>query len=145
METVTVMQQRIADFLDGNVSFPRESNGDWSSARVWFLDSSHLPRMRPTPDELALEWLGNAEYRSLQLAKWLQTPEGRILTECFELVVPPFEGEDVELLVEALWIAANIEKAEGQRVAGFLALLALAGFFGALLIASFRANASSPA
>lgn len=56
-----------------------------------------------------------AEFRALQLGTWLSTPDGRLLVEAVELVTPPFYRADVELLVEALQIAAKEQQNQVRK------------------------------
>ena len=66
-----------------------------------------------------------AEFRALKLGTWLLTPDGQVLAEAVELVTPPFYRADVELLIDALQIAAKQQHREGRNLALSVAALAL--------------------
>ena len=78
--------------------------------------SLHGPSSRPTADELAHELLTDAEFEALQLGTWLNTTNGKVISEAVEMVLPPFYRQDAELLVEALQLAANLRR--GRAGAG---------------------------
>jgi hypothetical protein len=85
----------------------------------------------PTEAELAAELLEMAEFRALQLGSWLGTTEGEVITKAVESVMPPYLQADIALLVAGLRLAAQLQQQKGQRVAGGVALVAVAmfGFF----------------
>ena len=56
-----------------------------------------------------------AEFEALRLGTWLDTPEGEFFAEAIEMVSPPFYRADVDLLIEALQIAANEQQHRGRR------------------------------
>jgi hypothetical protein len=122
MSTAT-KQRQLADFLHQNIRFPRVVSpfGLWGSAYLGYPGSSY-PLQRPTTEQLANDLLSVAEFRSLQLGTWLSTTDGQILTKAVEMVAPPFYRQDVELLVDALKLAASMQQRESQQVAGKIAL-----------------------
>ena len=138
MNTMT-KQQELAEFLHQRIAWARMVSpfGPWASAYSWSYPSYGYQIQRPTAEQLANELLSIAEFRALQLGTWLGTTDGQILTQAVEMVAPPFYRQDVELLVEALKLAASIQQSEGQRVAGKMALgaiglsLLVAGVFAA--------------
>lgn len=117
----TTKQEQIAQFLNERCSFPR--------CRYRFRQWEEWPPIveeRPTAEALAKELLAIAEFRALQLGTWLGTTDGQIITEAVEMVAPPFYRQDIELLVEALKLAAAMQQSQGQDKAfwvgvGFLA------------------------
>lgn len=121
-------QEDIATFLNRYVqAFPR-------CPRPWreSLDPygwQGLPE-RPSKEAIARELLGVAEFRALQLGTWLNTTDGQIITEAVEMVMPPFYAEDVELLVEALKLAAAIQQREGRGKAVVGSILGVAAIVG---------------
>ncbi len=82
----------------------------------------------PTEAELAAELLEMAEFRALQLGSWLGTTEGEVITKAVEAVLPPYLRADIALLVAGLKLAAQLQQQKGQRVAGGVALVAVAMF-----------------
>jgi hypothetical protein len=86
-----------------------------------------------TSQEIAAHLFANAEFRSLQLGTWLNTPNGQLITAAVEALTPPPYREDIQLLVEAVSLAAKMQQDAGRERA-IAAGLVLA-FGGALLAA----------
>lgn len=86
-----------------------------------------------TAQEIAAHLFADAEFRSLQLGTWLNTPNG-LITAAVEAITPPPYREDIQLLVEAVTLAAKMQQDAGRERA-VAAGLVLA-FGGALLAAS---------
>jgi hypothetical protein len=129
-------QQRLAEFLDQNVLWPR------TLQRYAFLPHLTGPGgldPRPSPPQLASELLAIAEFRSLQLGTWLQTPDGAAIRQAVELVSPPFLQTDIDLLVDALTIAAKLQRRH-QQIAGLVAVGAVALFIGSVAAALVKPN-----
>jgi hypothetical protein len=113
-------QEQIAEFLGRSITLPRAPYG-WTGQR--WQGYPHLYQgPRPTPDQVAQELLAIPEFRALQLGTWLGTTKGEIIAEAVEMVAPPFYREDVELLVDGLKLAAQLQATEGQEKAGQVAL-----------------------
>ena len=131
-------QQQLSQFLDQRIAWERlPPPSGWGSPAWQRFNSTYQPR--PTHEQLAKELLAIPEYRALQLGTWLGTTDGKIITEAVELVAPPFYREDIELLVDALKLAAQIQAQEGQDKAGKLALGA-AGVAALVAIGTSRAG-----
>lgn len=82
-----------------------------------------------TTGEIAQALLQDAEFRALKLGTWLNTPDGEVVAAAVEALTPPPYRQDVELLIEALQLAAQEQQAEARRkilagvaVGGVLAL-----------------------
>jgi hypothetical protein len=118
-------QQEIAQFLDQHITLPRVASPFGWSGQQWWAQPSPYLRQRPTHQQIARELLAIPEFRALQLGTWLGTTDGQIIAEAVELVTPSFYREDVELLVNALQLAAQLQSQEGQEKAGMMALGAL--------------------
>lgn len=104
-------QEDIAAFLaDYVTAFPRTYGPYRPSLRRSYPWASS----RPTAEEIAREFLSVATFRALKLGTWLGTTDGQIVVDAVEMVVPMFYVEDVELLVEALQIAAALQQREGR-------------------------------
>jgi hypothetical protein len=119
-------QYELADFLNAHLNLPRDQGIHRVSWRV--------TQRRPTANELAEQFLRLAEFQALRLGTWLSTPEGELLIEAVEMISPPFYRTDIELIVEALQIAA---KNRQHRVRRDLALGA-ALVFAAMTLSSGR-------
>jgi hypothetical protein len=110
--------------------------------RVYYSPAYTLAsRFRPplmadvhTAQEIAAHLFADAEFRALQLGTWLNTPNGQLITAAVEAIAPPPYREDVQLLIEAVTLAAKMQQDAGRERA-VAAGLVLA-FGGALLAAS---------
>jgi len=131
---MTTKQQQLAEFLRTHGFSPPPSYHDF-----WFYSDPVRPlswrhyASPPTVVDLATELLDTTGFRALQLANWLGATEGAVIMEAVQMVIPPIYRADIKLLVEALKLAARFQQREGQRVAGRLAALALAGTVGVAL------------
>jgi hypothetical protein len=125
MEQRMTKQQELAQFLDQRIVWPRVPMAHAWGNPAWLRHHYPYQQPRPTREQLAQELLAIPEYRALQLGTWLGTTNGEIITEAVETVTPPFYREDVELLVEALKLAAQLQAQEGQGRAGKIALGAI--------------------
>lgn len=103
--------------------------------QVWMAPNPFYHGPSATPEQIADELLGIAEFRALQLGTWLGTTDGKVIALAVELAIPPFYRPEIELLVDGLKLAASIQQREGRRIAGRLALLVIA-FAGLLAISS---------
>jgi hypothetical protein len=112
-------QEKVAEFLGRRMEWSR------MAAPSWMLGDRYHWEPRPTPELLANALLHDAEFRALRLGTWLGTVDGQVLAEAVEMVTPPFYRQDVELLVEALKLAAALQQTEGQDRAGKFALGAI--------------------
>lgn len=77
---------------------------------------------------LADELVKMAAFRELRLGTWLGTPNGQAIADAVDLVLPPQLGIQIDLVVTALRLAAELQQKEGQQKAsqaGFI-LVALA-------------------
>lgn len=133
------MLEDLTDFLDRNVALPRELPTGYPAWRALVQ-----PHYRPTPEVLGDAIYNNAEFQALRLANWLSTPDGEFFVRAVEAVSPPFYRQDVELLVEALHIAARLQHEEGRHQAGRFALASIgAALLFAGLIALNRGTADA--
>jgi hypothetical protein len=118
-------QQRITAYLE---QFTREwprDQGFWYQQAV--MASAY------DAGQIADALLADAEFRALSLGTWLNTPTGEFLAAAVTALAPPPFSEDIDLLVEALQIAAQRQQAEArQRLAvGLLGTAAIAIAIGA--------------
>jgi hypothetical protein len=79
--------------------------------------SSSLGVHRYTPETLAQELLNSAEFRALQLGTWLGTPDGELISAAVHAVMPPPYRQDIDLLIEALKIAAKAQQKDAREKA----------------------------
>lgn len=101
----------LTEWLDQHIRWPRANNGFDSSLFYNRFDAYPLyPHSRPSAEDLADSMLADLGFRSLQLGTWLGTPDGQMLTAAIEAVSPPFYQPDIELLTEALRLAAATQR-----------------------------------
>jgi hypothetical protein len=130
-------REQIAAFIEKNVDWPRanaffrEVPLPWAQSE--FIYASTSQQTRPTAEVLAAEFVENSEFLALRLGTLLGTPQGEIVAQGVEMVSPPFYREDVELLVDALQMAA---KMQNKKIAGRLALGAIIATVALILLAS---------
>ena len=118
-------QEQITDFINRYVTgLPR----CYGPLRFSLARFGRWNQGRPMATDVAKEFLGCAEFRTLQLGSWLGTTDGEIITQAVEMVVPMFCAEDVALIVEALKLAAVTQQREGRQKA----LAGAAVTFGAI-------------
>jgi hypothetical protein len=91
-------QQAIAEYLRRSVPFTQPL----PSRRRYVARAPIQWFPLPTSQDLAEQWLNNAEFRALQLGTWLNTSDGQILAAAVESVLAPGYREEFELLVDAL-------------------------------------------
>jgi hypothetical protein len=88
-----------------------------------------------TADEIAQELLAMAEFRALRLGSWLNTPDGELIAAAVEQLMPPPYRVDIELLIDALQIAARSQqRAEREKALGIGVVSAI----GAGLVSAAR-------
>jgi hypothetical protein len=130
-------QERLTAFLDKTITtWPRMISPYWASDLNQLWNSWDLQpwlEPRPTEDELARAFLKQAEFRALQLGAWLTTPDGQLIAQAVEAMSPPLYRSDVELLVTALQMAAQMQQSEGQKRAGRALVGSLCGMAVILL------------
>jgi hypothetical protein len=130
--TSVATQEEITTFLDRYIE-------GWP--RVYYSPAYTFTRFRPpliadrhTAAEIAAHLFADAGFRSLQLGTWLNTPNGQLITEAVESLTPPPYREDIQLLVEAVTLAAKLQQDAGRERAVTAGLVLAVG--GALLAAS---------
>ena len=111
--TRTATSEQITEFLDGFISgWPR--NPYWQGAGYYSAGwNRHPVASLITPAEVAQQLLGSAEFRALQLGTWLNKPDGELIIAAVEAITPPPYQQDIELLTEALELAAHAQRGEG--------------------------------
>lgn len=80
--------------------------------------------------------LADAEFTALKLGTFLNTPDGELLAGAVERLAPPLYREDIELLVEALQLAAKAQ--HDAAVNTFIRGVVVAFGLGALAAAVAR-------
>lgn len=129
-------QEEIAAFVERNVTWPRgrfffrEELFPWE--QIHYQYSGDPQQIRPKVETVATEFLRNAEFRALRLGTWLGTAQGEVISQGVEMVSPPFYRQDIELLVDALQLAA---KMQNKKIAGLVAFGAIGSVAALALIA----------
>ena len=79
--------------------------------------------------------LATAEFRALRLGSWLDTPAGELIAAAVEQLTPPPYRMDMDLLIDALQIAARSQqRAEREKALGIGVVSAI----GAVLVSAAR-------
>lgn len=112
----------IAEFLEVFIE-------DWPRAPEFQFQFRPPPAMahRFSASDVASQLLETAGFRALHLGSWLSTPNGELIAAGVELLSPPPYDVDIELLVEALKIAATKQRtAELDKALGIGVVAAIA-------------------
>jgi len=111
--TSTATQEQVTQYLDSYIShWPRDPRWPWGT--YYGIGWTAAPAANSTnPGELAGDLLADTEFRALQLGTWLNQPDGELITAAVEAITPPPYREDIELLTEALKLAAQAQRGEG--------------------------------
>jgi hypothetical protein len=119
-------QERITGYLE---SFTAQ----WPKCQPWEWVLQPAMSSAYTAAQIAEALLADSEFRALKLGTWLNTPSGELLTEAVMLLAPQPYSEDLELLIDALRIAAQRQQEEARQklAVGLLGGAALAIAIGA--------------
>jgi hypothetical protein len=121
-------QAQITEFLEGLVA-------DWPRQPLYpdYATYQFAPQYQPYPvpvsrgmnsQQVAESLLASAEFRALKFGTWLQSPDGQLIAAAVEALSPPPLREDVELLVDALTLAATSQQEQGRSWAVFTGIAA---------------------
>jgi hypothetical protein len=92
------------------------------------------PASADVVDALAGQLYADAEFRALQLATFLNSPDGKLIAEAVGLVVPL--GPEYDLWLAAMRRAAEMQYTEGAKPAGRFALALTAMVVGLFILGS---------
>jgi methylmalonyl-CoA mutase cobalamin-binding subunit len=117
-------QERITAYLE------RFTEQRPQQTRYWLVQPTMSEHY--TTAQIADALLADAEFRALKLGTWLSTPDGQLVTSAVIALSPPPYQQDIELLTEALQLAAARQQAEArQKIAiGLLGRAVLAAAIG---------------
>jgi hypothetical protein len=100
-------QQQITAYLD-------KFTGQWPRyGHAWYGQRTMASVY--SAGQIADALLADAEFRALRLGTWLSTPSGELLTAVVTALTPPPFQPDIDLLVEALQLAAQRQQAEARQ------------------------------
>ena len=117
-------QQRITAYLEKfTEQWPRYG-------QAWYMQPTMASAY--TSEYIADALLADGEFRALRLGTWLNTPAGELVATAVAALAPPPYQKDVDLLVEALQLAAQRQQAEARQklAVGLLGGAALAFALG---------------
>jgi hypothetical protein len=119
-------QERVTTYLE-------TFTAQWPKYQPWTWAIQPTMASAYTAAQIAEALLADAGFRALRLGTWLNTPSGELLTEAVTLLAPQPYNEDIDLLVEALRLAAQRQQDEARQklAAGLLGSAALAIAIGA--------------
>jgi hypothetical protein len=119
-------------------AFLGEFTDGWPRQPVQF--GGLYPLRRPpvaqqfTPEQLAEQLLASTAFRALRLGTWLSTPKGEFIAAAIEALVPPLYQMDIDLLIDAVKLAAKAQQREARDKAVGIGLVVAIG--GALIAGS---------
>jgi hypothetical protein len=99
-----------------------------------------VPLRRPavaqqfTPEQIAEHLLASTEFRALRLGTWLKTPKAEFIVAAVEALSPPPYQVDIDLLIDAIKLAAQAQQREAREKAVGIGLVVAIG--GALIAGS---------
>jgi hypothetical protein len=117
-------QERISAYLEKfTAQWPRQTYH-------WVMQPTMSEHYTTT--QIADAFLADAGFRALKLGTWLSTPDGQLLTSAVVALAPPPYQQDIELLIDALQLAAAKQQGEArQKIAiGLLGGAVLAAAIG---------------
>ena len=94
---------------------------DFGNRWETMFNAPQLPMADPV-EELAQRLYADAEWKALQLATFINAPDGKLISEAVGMVIP-FQPE-YDLWVNAMQRAAQMQYTEGSKPAGRFALAA---------------------
>jgi hypothetical protein len=86
-------------------------------SELWFIPPT--PHQQPQIEELKSFFFNDVEFQALKLGTLLTTPDGQLIAAAVEAALPPFYAEDINLIVDALTIAARAQT-RSARVAALV-------------------------
>ena len=104
--------QELASFLHGWI----KQNTNWAR------DKSTLPPRLRTAREIANDLAPSIERGDVHIAQWFESPDGELISNAVALALPPPGGLEVQLLKDAVLIAAQEQNRNQKIVFGVLAL-----------------------
>lgn len=129
--------ERLSDFVGRRVQVGRVRPG--ASYHYLYTPYYLPPPSLPTKEELAQNFLADAEFKSLKLGNWLNSPSGEVIAQIVAEVVPSTLQPEFGLIVDALKLAADLQKTNGRAQIGVGGLLLL--FAGLIVSEGFKAAA----
>jgi hypothetical protein len=111
------LQRYLAGWLSGRPGWPWTTDPP-TGGRYWV----GTPR-RLSAQDVAAQLAQDADFLAVGLADWLRSPDGELVTAVVGTLglLPP----EAQLLIDAVQLAGNIQRASGQRRAGVGALAAV--------------------
>jgi hypothetical protein len=86
------------------------------------------------------DWLfADAEFKALKLGNWLTTPDGQFFVEAVSMITPAPYAKDIDLLIEALQLAAKLQQEDAR---GKIALAVFGVGAAAMILGAGRTPAS---
>jgi len=120
LESLTWMapQENITEFIDGYIAhWPRVQG--WPGQYYGLSWDPPAMAHATTPQELAENLAADAEFRTLQLGTWLNRPDVELITAAVEAITPPPYRQDIELLIQGIQLAAQLQRRDGWKSVAF--------------------------
>lgn len=108
-------REQLSDFVSRRISIGRVQPG----TDYRYYPRSYLARQQlPSKEGVAQSLLADAEFRSLRLGNWLNSPSGELVAEAVAYVVPTALQPEFGLIVDGLKLAADLQQARGRKQIG---------------------------
>ncbi|MHB8394334.1 MAG: hypothetical protein ACYDC5_07510 [Candidatus Dormibacteria bacterium] len=113
--------EQLSDFVAKRIGVGRVQPG-----ALYFYTPFYLVRQPlPTREQLAQSLLADAEFQSLKLGNWLNSPSGEAIAQIVAEVVPSTLQPEFGLIVDGLKLAADLQKTNGRAQIGVGSLVLL--------------------
>jgi hypothetical protein len=104
-------RQRVTAYLE-------KFTGEWPRyGRAWY--GQRVMASAYTAEQIASALLADPGFRGLKLGTWLSIPSRELITEAVAALSSPLFQQDVDLLVEALLLAAQKQQEEARQGIAF--------------------------
>ena len=115
--------ERLPDFVGRRVQVGRVRPG--ASYDYLYAPYYLPPQPLPSKEQVAQDLLADAEFQSLKLGNWLNSPSGEVIAQIVAEVVPTTLQPEFGLIVGGLKLAADLQKTNGRAQIGVGSLLLL--------------------
>jgi hypothetical protein len=84
-----------------------------------------VPYELPTVEKIAKDLLADAEFQSLKLGNWLNSPSGEVIAQIVAEVIPSTLQPEFGLIVDGLKLAADLQQKKGRGQIGLGSMVLL--------------------
>jgi hypothetical protein len=91
----------------------------------WAYQGPPWAQQRRSARDIANDLLQEAEFREIQLATWVRSPDGALIAQVVTWVLPPTQALEFQLLVDAISVAADAKHRDEQQRAATVGAIGL--------------------